>query len=80
MHDVTRTLTTHYETCLAQDGATAQGMDWGDNTARLTTRFDAICRAIGLNEHRRQISVLDAGCGCGLLLDHFHERWQSRVI
>src|SRR5262245_43232362 len=79
MHEVTQTLTEHYETCLARHGATAQGMDWGENTARLALRFDAIGRAIGLDEHDRKMSLLDVGCGCGLLLNHLQSRWPSRV-
>jgi SAM-dependent methyltransferase len=79
MHDVTRTLTDHYESCLARHGATAQGMDWGNNTERLDMRFAAIGRAIGLNDHRAPASVIDAGCGCGLFLDYCKLHWPGRV-
>jgi SAM-dependent methyltransferase len=79
MHDVTQTLTTHYESCLAAHGPTPQGMDWGTDDSRLSLRFDAICRAIGLNVYADPVSVLDVGCGCGLLHDHLNQHWPGRV-
>jgi SAM-dependent methyltransferase len=79
MHRVTRELVEHYESCLAAHGPTCKGMDWGDDASRLAARFAAICRAIGLADHDRTVSVLDAGCGCGLLLDHLDQYWPHRV-
>ncbi|HWB20029.1 MAG TPA: hypothetical protein VG711_07005, partial [Phycisphaerales bacterium] len=66
MHEVTRTLTEHYESCLAAHGPTAQGMDWGTNESRLNLRFSLMGRAMGLFQPAQQISIIDAGCGCGL--------------
>ena len=79
MHSVTRVLTEHYEACLAAHGSTPQGMDWGADETRLNARFDTICRAIGLDEDDRSISLLDVGCGCGLFLDYLSLRYHDRV-
>jgi SAM-dependent methyltransferase len=79
MRDITQTLTKHYDSCLIQHGPTAQGMDWGDNTARLSERFDAIGRAIDVSSIEPDSTLLDVGCGCGLLLDHILSRWPNRV-
>lgn len=79
MHRVTETLTTHYDACLATHGANARGMDWGEDPDRLTARFDAVCRAIGMSESQEKYSILDVGCGCGLLRDHLEMRFSNRV-
>ena len=79
MRDVTRTLTDHYERCLEQHGPTPQGMDWGDDEQRLALRFDAICRAAGLDRHTAHTALLDVGCGCGLLLDHLRRAGLDHV-
>lgn len=79
MHEVTRTLTTHYEACLAEHGPTPQGMDWGTDASRLSLRFDALCRAMDLANAKSSVSVLDVGCGCGLFLDHIKRNFPERV-
>lgn len=79
MHRVTETLTAHYDECLATHGANARGMDWGNDAGKLTARFDAICRAIGMSENQEKFSLLDVGCGCGLLRDHLEARYPKRA-
>jgi SAM-dependent methyltransferase len=78
MHGVTRVLTEHYDACLAKHGPTPQGMDWGGDSSRLDLRFDALIRAIGLNVPDSSATILDAGCGCGLFLDHLQQRCAGR--
>lgn len=88
MHHITQRLTQHYESCLAAHGPNAQGMDWGTNEQRLSVRFQAICRAMDLQAEtpaqvggREQcgkwggLSILDAGCGCGLFYDHLQNHY-----
>jgi SAM-dependent methyltransferase len=70
VHDVTRTLTAHYDACLAAHGRSARGMDWGDDERTLELRFATVCRATGLDAATTPVAILDAGCGAGLLLDH----------
>ncbi|MCP3905642.1 MAG: class I SAM-dependent methyltransferase [Planctomycetes bacterium] len=79
MHEVTRVLTAHYDSCLATHGPTPEGMDWGSDATRLADRFGTICRAIGLDDGTAPVDILDVGCGCGLLLDHLRERHPDRA-
>jgi SAM-dependent methyltransferase len=80
MHRVTQVLAAHYEQCLERHGPNPRGMDWGSDFARLELRFAAIGRAIGLEHHANgaRPSLLDAGCGCGLLLDYLQARHPAR--
>lgn len=57
----------HYEQCLGKFGVSAQGMDW-PNEADLLTRFKVMLDIIP-NSKKRNSSILDIGCGGGLLLD-----------
>lgn len=67
MSEVTKKLVTHYERCLAEHGSGARGMDW-ENEERLKIRFGALVRALG--NSLENCSLLDVGCGSGLLLDY----------
>ncbi len=78
MLDVTAVLTAHYESCLAAYGPTPRGMDWSQDESRLAIRFRTIGRAIGADRPSEPMSLLDAGCGCGLLLEHIQREWPGR--
>lgn len=67
MSEVTKRLIEHYERSLSEHGATARGMDW-ENEERLKIRFEAMIRSLGARP--KQFSVLDVGCGSGLLADY----------
>lgn len=63
----------HYERCLAQAGATPQGVDWPngrDLEARFAAQLDVL-RAVPDGD--RPPLLLDLGCGPGLLLDYLAE-------
>lgn len=57
----------HYERCLAEHGPSHKGVDW-PNAPDLATRFDVMLGVTRAGPVRP--SVLDLGCGPGLLLDH----------
>lgn len=61
----------HYEKCLAKYGASAKGMDWPDER-ELSTRFDIMLAVI--NQTDQKCTVLDLGCGAGLLVDHIENK------
>lgn len=64
-------LVEHYEACFLEHGRTPQGVDW-PNAADLATRFDVM---LGILEPGgAKVSLLDLGCGPGLLLDHLEAR------
>jgi hypothetical protein len=79
MHTITQRLTRHYDACLKQHGPTPAGMDWGRDASRLALRFDTILRLSGLDHSTSPVSLLDAGCGCALLLDHLNARRLSHI-
>ena len=57
----------HYARCFAAHGATPAGADW-PNAADLATRFDVL---LGVADGGPvPASLLDLGCGAGLLRDH----------
>jgi SAM-dependent methyltransferase len=67
----------HYEKCLEKHGASAQGMDWPNEEA-LQTRFKVM---LGVTNHTSlPVSILDLGCGAGLLLDHINSQKHLRNI
>jgi SAM-dependent methyltransferase len=66
-----RQIITHYESCLAEHGASAKGMDW-PNEEDLCTRFDVMLGVI--NKKDQALSLLDLGCGVGLFVDHLEKR------
>lgn len=71
-----RHIITHYESCLAEHGASAKGMDW-PNEKDLSTRFDVMLEMINV---ARQVSILDLGCGVGLLVDHMEKKGVSEHL
>ncbi|MBN2973392.1 class I SAM-dependent methyltransferase [Roseomonas aeriglobus] len=63
-------LIAHYEKCLARFGADHRGVDW-PNAADLAVRFDVMLSIIDVPPSGPAVpSVLDLGCGPGLILDH----------
>jgi len=64
-----KTLQLYYEKCLAEHGPTAKGMDW-PNPEDLAMRFKVLIDVADLNGK----SLLDLGCGVGLMIDHLKER------
>ena len=62
----------HYETCLEKHGATPKGMDWPKDDD-LRTRFAVMC-GIVTHSPPKMPSILDLGCGAGLLLDYMKEK------
>jgi SAM-dependent methyltransferase len=70
-----RQIITHYESCLAEHGASAKGMDW-PNEEDLSTRFDVMLGVI--NKQDQQLSLLDLGCGVGLFVDYLEKRGISQ--
>jgi SAM-dependent methyltransferase len=64
-------LVAHYEECLKTFGPTHKGVDW-PNAADLTTRFRVMLDLIRRND-LGAVTVLDLGCGPGLLLDHLND-------
>jgi len=60
----------HYERCLARAGATPLGVDW-PNARDLEERFDVQLQVLGaVPAGATPPSVLDLGCGPGLLMDY----------
>jgi SAM-dependent methyltransferase len=57
----------HYEACLTKHGATPRGVDWPSG-ADLATRFGVMLEL--LPQAGDKPTVLDLGCGPGLLLDY----------
>jgi SAM-dependent methyltransferase len=74
---VGRTLLKYYERALAEHGPTPRGVGWM-RAEDLATRFDVMMAVIRAPEARP--SVLDLGCGPGLLLDHLAERGRIDTI
>jgi SAM-dependent methyltransferase len=62
-------LVRHYENCFLSHGRTPRGVDW-PNAKDLATRFDVMLGIV--RPAPRPPSLLDLGCGPGLLLDHLH--------
>lgn len=64
-------LVRHYEACLQQHGPTHRGVDW-PNEEDLKTRFDVMLGLIRPQDLSadRPVTLLDLGCGPGLLLSH----------
>lgn len=56
----------HYEQCLAVHGPTARGMDWPNETD-LDRRFEVMLGIV--RDDPEPCSILDLGCGAGLLFD-----------
>lgn len=67
----------HYERCLAEHGPNHKGVDW-PNAPDLATRFDVMLGLLRAEPARP--SVLDLGCGPGLLLDHLRARGREESL
>lgn len=62
----------HYEECLSKYGASAKGMDW-PNEHDLIKRFEVMLGVVR-KDSVCPVSLLDLGCGVGLLIDYLLER------
>jgi SAM-dependent methyltransferase len=58
----------HYERCFEKHGPTHKGMDW-PNEGDLRRRFNVMLE-VAAKGRASVCSVLDLGCGVGLLVDH----------
>ncbi|CAN5375790.1 class I SAM-dependent methyltransferase [soil metagenome] len=65
-----KALQLYYEKCLEEHGATAKGMDW-PNPEDLVRRFNVL---MDIAQSGNKVSLLDLGCGVGLLVDHLGEK------
>ncbi len=63
-------LVEHYEQCFLEHGRTPKGVDW-PNQADLNTRFEVMLGVVRPGDE--QPSLLDLGCGPGLLLDYLEQ-------
>lgn len=64
---VTAELVGHYQDCFLRHGRTPQGVDW-PNAEDLATRFEVMLGVMRPSDEA--VSLLDLGCGPGLLVDH----------
>ena len=64
--DVTESVERYYTAKLQEFGPTPRGVDWRDGTSQ-HVRFDVLLQVLG---DRRNVDLLDFGCGYGALLDH----------
>eukprot|EP00439_Symbiodinium_sp_Y106_P088546 s1_g1082.t1 len=62
-------LVRHYESCLETHGPNHMGVDW-PNEEDLKVRFDVMLGVIAKQPEGTPVSLLDLGCGPGLLVDH----------
>jgi SAM-dependent methyltransferase len=70
-------LVAHYENCFKAHGRTPKGVDW-PNSTDLEKRFEIM---LGVLPPGKQIlSLLDLGCGPGLLVDHLDRTGRLRDI
>jgi SAM-dependent methyltransferase len=65
-------LAKHYEKCLAEHNASYKGVDW-PNEQDLVKRFEVALEGMRPSESGR-VSILDLGCGIGLLVDHLKKK------
>lgn len=64
----------HYEQCMERHGPTAKGMDW-PNQQDLSKRFGT---HLSIAYESDRTSLLDLGCGVGLLIDYLVEQDLTR--
>ena len=62
----------HYEKCLKKYGPNHRGMDW-PNRKDLDKRFQIMMEVV-LPNSRKPVSILDLGCGVGLLVDYLKHK------
>lgn len=70
-NEVSQVLKKHYETLVDKHGPTEIALGWR-RPEHLRLRFEVLLRVLGSN--REPLSILDVGCGFGLLLGHLMER------
>jgi hypothetical protein len=68
----------HYEKCFFQHGDNHRGVDW-PNQADLDTRFRVASEVMKGNP-KKNISLLDFGCGNGLFIDYLDQHQLLRHI
>src|SRR5262245_49036019 len=61
-----RRIVSHYEACFAKHGDTHQGVDW-PNLPDLLKRYRVMTEVV--RPEPRRVSLLDFGCGTGMLKD-----------
>ena len=66
-HAAATELAGHYESCFLEHGRTPKGVDW-PKAEDLATRFEVMLGVVRPGDLR--VSLLDLGCGPGLLVDH----------
>lgn len=69
-------LKNHYEETLEKFGPSAKGMDWPSEEG-LKRRFEVM---LDVTNGRAEASLLDIGCGVGLLLSHIKEHGLQQVV
>ncbi|GAB7081650.1 methyltransferase domain-containing protein [Megalodesulfovibrio paquesii] len=67
----------HYEQRLAEHGPNHRGVDW-PNAQDLQTRFEVMLGVVRAGDE--QASLLDLGCGVGLLRDHVQASPRYRAL
>ena len=73
-------LQVHYERCLAEAGATPRGVDW-PNARDLEERFEVQLSVLdGLPRGAVVPSLLDLGCGPGLLLNYLAATGRAETV
>ena len=72
MHKVSEMLRDHYAQAFRTYGATSEGVDWGKDQDRAVFRYQKMLAVIPATE-KRQVSLLDVGCGYGALLQYAKE-------
>ncbi|MBA3831422.1 MAG: class I SAM-dependent methyltransferase [Chthoniobacterales bacterium] len=78
MDSITAALKNHYSETFAEHGATARGVDWGED-ADVVLRYDKMLAVLDSREALKggsdsTLSVLDVGCGYGGLYQHATSR------
>ncbi len=66
-------LVRHYENCLETHGPNHKGVDW-PNEEDLKVRFEVMLDVIPKRSEATPVSLLDLGCGPGLLVDYLMAR------
>lgn len=60
----------YYAEKLAIHGSTPRGVDWNNEESQ-SIRFEQLCKLFDIN--KREISVIDLGCGYGALIDYLRQ-------
>lgn len=81
-NDVPKRLVSHYESRLKQYGPTTKGMDWPNKdeaVIRYNAHIDLIVSHSSNLSAGSECSVLDLGCGVGILSDYLKLRFPNSV-